>query len=149
MGGKPPFFELWQYTGILLSTADALALRYLRGSEWISVFMRCMGAKVGVNVCFQAVLPCELDLYSFEDGVVISDESVLQGHLLSTEELEFRRTNFRCNSKLLTGASVLCGSTVGEQSSIMPRSLILSGEILEPYSTWRGCPATRFEIETP
>ena len=139
------FFERWCVFGILLSMSNGLILHYLRGTEWICVFMRCLGTKVSTNVFFWTQPPAEMDLYSFEDGTVISSYCVLQGHIVNTGMLEFRNTSLQKFSTLHTGASVLCGSTVCTQSSVMPRSLVLSGEMVEPHSAWRGCPARIFE----
>jgi len=136
-------FELWQQCRALLATADLVLLQRLRGSEWICIVLRAMGATVGANVSLWGHLFPESDLFVFEDGVAMGYKSLTQGHLINQGCLEHRRTNVRSHATVHAGASLLSGAVVGRDASVDAGALVLSGEIVGEGETWAGVPAAR------
>jgi acetyltransferase-like isoleucine patch superfamily enzyme len=113
------------------------------GSFWIILYYRLLGASIGSNVCLYpwgaSPMMTEPDLVTIGDGACIE-----AAHLVAHTNVhgEFRLEEvkigdfctLRDNSRVVSGAEMLEGSTLLEHSLVMP------GEVMPADTCWQGWP---------
>lgn len=105
-------FLRWLIVSGLHLWALYLVLPYLQGSNWIKLYLRIVGAKVGKNVFINTRLINDAYLLTIEDNVVIGGDAVITCHLFE-------------NNMLILGKIVLCeGASIGANSYITPGAVI-------------------------
>jgi len=133
--GSPVFFRWLIYSGLHLWMVK-IVLTFLRGNNWIKIYMRVAGAKVGKETFINT---CEIyDTYLVEigDEVLIGGESFLNCHLFENGFLNLGKitiddgATIGANAYLTPGTRVGKGSTVGMYTYLRRNTDINDGEAL-------------------
>ncbi|MCL2657768.1 MAG: amino acid adenylation domain-containing protein [Betaproteobacteria bacterium] len=116
-------------------------LRYLRGTPWLPVALRMLGAKIGHGVYLDTTDMTEYDCVSIGDHCEVNALAGPQTHLFEDRVMKIDRVNI--GSKVTLGArnTVLYGASIGDGVRTGPLTLVMKGEKLPPASAWAGCPA--------
>jgi hypothetical protein len=118
-------------------------LDFIAGSAWLVYYFRALGSKIGRNVALYPKgadpMMTEPDLVTIEDGACVDDASLI-GHINTRGEFCLNRLHvgkgcvLRCNTRLLSGASMEDGSM------LLEHTLIMSGDTTERNTVWQGWP---------
>lgn len=121
-------------------------MELLGGSQWMVLYFRCLGAKIGKNVCLyhNGGWPkmTEPDLVTIGDGAAIGFCSLIchsnsQGQFEMNPIVVGDYCTLRDRTRLAGGGSMASGSTLLEHTLVMP------GEMVQPGTYWQGWPAIR------
>ena len=83
----------------------------------------------------------ELDLVFMGDRCVVDCASIVC-HLNTQGNFELAKIVIENNCTLRSGSRVQQGVHMEEGSQLLEKSLAMTGEIIEAYSVWQGCPAS-------
>jgi carbonic anhydrase/acetyltransferase-like protein (isoleucine patch superfamily) len=101
-------FLRWLIVSGLHLWALYLVLPFLQGSNWIKIYLRIVGAKIGKNVFINSRIINDAYLLTIEDNVIIGGDAVITCHLFE-------------NGMLVLGRIHLCkGVSIGANSYITP-----------------------------
>jgi non-ribosomal peptide synthetase-like protein len=121
--------------------SDSPITSLFAGTPFRNLMMRAMGMKVGKMVfdCSQSIT--ERTLTEVGDYANLNEGSVLQAH--SLEEGVFKSDYIRMGSfcSIGPGAFVHYGVCMGDHVVLDADSFLMKGEVLAPYTGWRGNPA--------
>jgi len=133
--GSPVFFRWLIYSGLHLWMVK-IVLTFLRGNNWIKIYMRVAGAKVGKETFINT---CEIyDTYMVEIGneVLIGGEAFLNAHLFENGSLNIGKiiigdgATIGANAYLTPGTRIGRGSTVGMYTYLRRNTDVNDGEAL-------------------
>ncbi|KAJ2891879.1 putative peroxisomal-coenzyme A synthetase [Zalerion maritima] len=124
-------------------------LGMLTGTEWIVMYFRLLGAKVGENVCLFAngnpsLMFTEPELVDIGDRVAVDDASVV-AHINTRGKFDLNRLSIGDRAVLRTGSRLLSGATMGKDSCLLEHTLVMGGDVVEDGWTMQGWPADKFE----
>ena len=105
--GSPVFFRWLVYSGLHLWTVN-LILPFLRGNNWIKIYLRIAGAKIGKEVFVNSKHIYDAYLLEIGDKVIIGGEVFLNCHL------------FEDGSLILGRIKLGDGTTVGAKAYLPP-----------------------------
>lgn len=115
--GSPVFFRWLIYSGLHLWLVN-LVLPFLRGNNWIKIYLRAAGAKVGKETFINT---CEIyDAYLLEIGseVLIGGEAFLNCHLFEHGHLNLDRIVVGDGSTIGANAYLTPGTRVGKNGAV-------------------------------
>nr|WP_191907233.1 Pls/PosA family non-ribosomal peptide synthetase [[Ochrobactrum] quorumnocens] len=121
--------------------SDSPITQLFAGTPFRPIILRMLGVKVGKRVYDGGANLTERSLVEIGDDATLNEGSVIQPH--SLEEGAFK-SDFICIGSGCTlgpAAFVHYGVVMGEGSIVDVDSFVMKGEVLEPYSVWRGNPA--------
>lgn len=122
------------------------------GTVFMAWFLRAQGASIGRNVCLfpngADPLPTEPDLLTIEEGTAI-DRAILVCHLNTRGQWELGRVTLGAYTTLQSGSRVMLHGTVEDHARLREHTLVLSGEIVDAESTWRGWPGRPDMLRNP
>jgi len=105
--GSPVFFRWLVYSGLHLWMVN-LILGFLRGNNWIKIYLRISGAKVGKGVFVNSKHIYDAYLLEINDHVLIGGEVFINCHLFE-------------NGNLILGKIIIGeGTTVGARAYLTP-----------------------------
>ncbi|KHN99276.1 AMP-dependent synthetase/ligase [Metarhizium album ARSEF 1941] len=151
---KSPYCQRWQ----LFLSIERLRkhcyrgqgiLGLLTGTNWIVLYFRALGAKIG-NDCALFANGCpnlmftEPDLITLGDRVVVDDASVV-AHINTRGKFDLNRLEIGNRCVLRTGSRLLSGAKMEEDSCLLEHTLIMGGDTVENKWTMQGWPATKFD----
>jgi non-ribosomal peptide synthetase-like protein len=121
--------------------SDSPITRLFAGTPFRPMILRMLGVKVGRRVYDGGAILTERSLVVIGDDVCLNEGSVIQPH--SLEEGAFKSDFIRVGRGCTLGPSAFIhyGVEMGEGSIVDVDSFVMKGEVLEPYSVWRGNPA--------
>jgi non-ribosomal peptide synthetase-like protein len=118
-----------------------------RGTIYISIFFRLMGAKIGKRVYWDSYLVFDLrydvtehDLVTIGDECTLGPVVGLQTHLFEGRIMKTGPITIGNRSTIGLGTIILYDSTIGEDVDILPLSLLMKGEDVQPNSRFGGLP---------
>jgi non-ribosomal peptide synthetase-like protein len=142
--GTHPLWSCWScrwdfnYTALHALALDTVAL--LEGTIWLNAYLRALGVKVGRNVVLYDVSSFCTD----PDMLEIADEATVnclyQAHTFEDRVLKIDRIAIGKRASLGSGALLLYGTTIGEETQVVAHSVVMKGETLEAGHTYAGCP---------
>ena len=111
------------------------------GTPFKNIFSRLEGVRMGKMVFDDGVRWTEYTLMEIGDYANLNALSILWPH--SLEEGVFKSDHIKIGAgcTIHTGCLVHYGVTMGEHVVLEANSYLMKGEILDPYTTWRGNPA--------
>jgi non-ribosomal peptide synthetase-like protein len=146
---RPRIAPLWSpfvwraelVTGLYEGISVALLLDGLRGTPFLAMVLRMMGARIGRRVFLDTTDMTEFDLVHIGDDVAIGDTATLQTHLFEDRVMKMDVVEVGSGCSVGGSAVVLYGGRMGEGSSLDELSLLMKGETLPAGSRWSGIPA--------
>ncbi len=129
--------------------SDSPITRLFAGTPFRPMILRALGVKVGRRVYDGGANLTERSLVEIGDDATMNEGCVIQAH--SLEEGAFKSDHIRIGKgcTLAPAAFVHYGVTMGEGSIADVDCFVMKGEILEPYSIWRGNPAKLYGFVKP
>jgi hypothetical protein len=122
-------------------------LGLLTGTNWIALYFRALGAKVGNDCALFAnghpsLMFTEPDLITLGNRVVIDDASVV-AHINTRGKFDLNRLKIGNRCVLRTGSRLLSGAEMRDDSCLLEHTLIMGGDTVEKNWTMQGWPAER------
>jgi acetyltransferase-like isoleucine patch superfamily enzyme/acyl carrier protein len=123
-------------------------LDLLTGTNWIVLYFRCLGAKIGNDCALFAnghpnVMFTEPDLIALGDRVVVDDASLV-AHINTRGEFDLNHLKVGDRCVLRTGSRLLSGAEMKDDSCLLEHTLIMGGDLVESKCTMQGWPAEKF-----
>ncbi len=115
-------------------------IRWAVGTPLLIVWLRTMGAKIGVGVWCESYWLPEPDLVTLRDGATVERGCVVQTHLFHDRVLSLDEVVIGRGATLCPNSVVLPGATLGRHSTIGPASLVMRGESVPSRTRWIGNP---------
>uniref|UniRef100_A0A0G4G3F4 Uncharacterized protein n=1 Tax=Chromera velia CCMP2878 TaxID=1169474 RepID=A0A0G4G3F4_9ALVE len=116
---------------------------YLGGSEYICMFFRFLGARIGKNVCLYPVgsdpMMTEPDLVTIEDGACVNHAFVVC-HLNSRGRFDLDRVRIGPNATMRAHSRVMAGAVLEEGAVLLERTLAPAGETVDAGAVKQGWP---------
>jgi non-ribosomal peptide synthetase-like protein len=124
--------------------SDSPIMQLFPGTPFKNLILWLAGVKIGRMVYDAGCSITERSLTEIGDYANLNEGSVLQAH--SLEEGVFKSDDIRMGEGCTLGpaAFVHYGVTLGDHVVIDADSFLMKGEVLDPYTTWRGNPAKLF-----
>jgi non-ribosomal peptide synthetase-like protein len=124
--------------------SDSPIMQLFPGTPFKNLILWLAGVKIGRMVYDAGCSITERTLTEIGDYANLNEGSVLQAH--SLEEGVFKSDLIRMGEGCTLGpaAFVHYGVTLGDHVVIDADSFLMKGEVLDPYTTWRGNPAKLF-----
>jgi acetyltransferase-like isoleucine patch superfamily enzyme len=115
--GSPVFFRWLVYSGLHLWTVNII-LPFLRGNNWIKIYLRIAGAKVGKGIFINTKDIYDAYLLEIGDGVLIGGEAFLNCHLYENNHLILDKIIVGEGTTIGANAYLTPGTTIGKNSRI-------------------------------
>ena len=113
-------------------------LRILAGTVLSNIILRRMGCRIGKRTILAAPLQAfDWNAVSFGDDCMIA--GLLQFHTFENMTLKVKRTDIQDGSAVNIGATVMGGSVIEPETTLLPLSLVLK-EMHLPTATYEGSP---------
>jgi carbonic anhydrase/acetyltransferase-like protein (isoleucine patch superfamily) len=125
----------------LYETINAPLISLLRGTPFAAPFLRLLGCKIGKRVFIDTTFFSEFDLVDIEDEAAINLNATMQTHLFEDRvmKMSYLKIGRRCT--VGSGSIVLYDTFMEENSKLGSLSLLMKGEILPSWTSWKGNPA--------
>ena len=136
-------FRVWR-SEAATTTYEALAvpylLEFLRGTPWLPVLLRLLGARIGRRVYLNTTDLTEPDLVSVGDEAMLNEDSGPQTHLFEDRVMKTGTIKIGARTSIGARSIVLYDSEIGHDTTLDPLSLVMKGEVLAPGTQWAGSP---------
>jgi len=143
--GEWPLFSFavigWGTTGALTNWANILFLQHWKGTPFLNLYLRLMGAKVGRRVSINTIHIYDWDLITLDDDCVLGGDCVVQGHLLEGGRMKMRPTRVGKKALVGTSAKVMPGCVVDDLGVLAAGSIMKKGGIVTANAIFGGTPA--------
>jgi len=130
----------WDYFYVAWQVYARFPLSHLEGTLLLPWYLRAMGMQIGRQVVLgggysQVVDP---DMLHFEDGATVCCQ--FQAHTFEDRVLKIDHVRIRRRASVGDAGVLLYGADVGEDTRVLPHSVIMKRERLLPGCTYAGCP---------
>lgn len=115
--GSPVFFRWLIYSGLHLWLIN-LVLPFLRGNNWIKIYLRVAGAKIGKETFINTKEIYDAYLLEIGDEVLIGGEVFLNCHLFEHGHLNLDKITIGDNSTIGAKAYLTPGNRVGKNGAV-------------------------------
>ena len=127
---------------------DLGILTLLTGTNWIVLYFRALGAKIGQDCALFAsgspsLMFTEPDLITLGHRVAIDDASVV-AHINTRGKFDLNRLEIGDRCVLRTGSRLLSGAMMKQDSCLLEHTMVIGGDIVEERCTMQGWPAEKF-----
>jgi non-ribosomal peptide synthetase-like protein len=143
--GEYPLFSWptvgWGTTGALTNWANVLFLQHWKGTPFLNLYLRAMGAKVGRRASINTIHIYDWDLITIGDNAVLGGDCVVQAHLLEGGRMKMRATTIGADALIGTGARVMPGCIVQERGVLAAGSIMKKASVVEANTIYGGAPA--------
>ncbi len=145
--GEDPLWSTFVWRSELVTAmhdylAAPMMLNLLRGTPFLSWYLRAMGTRVGANVYLDSTWITEFDLVEIGANCCIDTDCDLQTHLF--EDRVMKMSHVRLGDGCSVGAFglILYDTRLADDVVVAPLSLVLKGETLPARDgRWVGSPA--------
>ena len=142
---KPLWSTFVWRTELVTATYENLAvpnlLQPLRGTPWISAYLRLLGCKIGRDCFIDTTDVTEHDLVRIGDEVALNEFSGLQTHLFEDRVMKVSSVTVGDRAVIGSYAIVLYDAEIGEDAQLGDLSVVMKGETLPAGTSWEGSPA--------
>lgn len=142
--GEFPLFSWptigWATTGALTNWANILFLQHWKGTPFLNLYLRLMGARIGRRVSINTIHLYEWDLITIEDGAILGGDCMVQGHLLEGGRMKMRPVHIGKNALVGSCARVMPGCTLGDLAMLAAGSIMKKGSTVPANEIWGGTP---------
>jgi len=115
--GSPVFLRWLVYSGLHLWFVN-IVLPFLRGNNWIKIYLRVAGAKIGKEVFINTKDIYDAYLLEIGNTVVIGGEAFLNCHMFEHGHLKLGKIEIGDNSSIGACAYLTPGTRVGKNSAV-------------------------------
>ncbi|MCL2056931.1 MAG: hypothetical protein FWH02_06910 [Oscillospiraceae bacterium] len=115
--GSPVFFRWLVYSGLHLWVVN-LVLAFIRGNNWIKIYLRAAGAKVGKEVFVNTKDLYDAYLLEVEDNVIIGGEAFVNCHLFENGSLILGKITLGEGTVVGANAYLTPGTHTGRNSRV-------------------------------
>jgi acetyltransferase-like isoleucine patch superfamily enzyme len=126
---------------IEVNLAEVLLIKYLGGTNYIAIWFRLLGAKIGARPYIEHAVVTEPDLVTIGDFCTLEKGATLQAHLFQDRIRTCDRVKIGHGCSVGTDSVVLLGAEMQDGSVLSALSLVMRHESLPPHSKWHGSPA--------
>jgi non-ribosomal peptide synthetase-like protein len=116
-------------------------MRYLRGTPWLPLAFRLLGARIGKGVYLDTTDITEFDCVTIGDHSELNALACPQTHLFEDRVMKVDHVIIGERSYIGPRTIVLYSATVGHDAWLGPLTLVMKGESIPPCSAWQGSPA--------
>jgi len=116
-------------------------MRYLRGTPWLPMALRLLGAKIGHGVYMDTTDITEFDCVRIGDHCELNALACPQTHLFEDRVMKIDEVIIGSKSYIGPRTIVLYSARVGSDVRLGPLTLVMKGEHIPQGSAWSGCPA--------
>ena len=134
---------LWSLAGSMQGTIFGLVAQYIVGTPLMPVYLRCLGAKVGKNVFWDASPPRETKALRIGDGAIIEAGAMILPHTVDHGEMTHGTISIGDHAIVSSGVNMQPGSHLGVGASLDCLSLAMKNERFPDHTAWGGTPAMR------
>jgi non-ribosomal peptide synthetase-like protein len=114
---------------------------WFAGTPFKNIFSRLEGVKMGKMVFDDGIRWTEYSLLEIGDYANFNALSVLWPHSLEEGVFKSDRIKLGKGCTLCSGSLTHYGVTMGDHVVLDVNAYLMKGEIMDPYTTWRGNPA--------
>jgi len=118
-------------------------LDHLRGTPFISIFLRALGCKIGKRVFIDTTDITEHDMITIGDDAIINENVALQSHLFEDRIIKIGTLNIGSKCSVGSLSVVLYNTEMKAGSQLGDLSLLMKGETLPENTKWQGLPARK------
>lgn len=126
------------------SFVEMLAVPWLArpatGTAVLTVFLRCLGSRIGRGVWCESYWLPEADLISIGRGGTINRGCVVQTHLFHDRIMQLDTVSVGEGATLGAHCVTLPASSIGAGGTVGPASLVMRGESIPAGTRWQGNP---------
>ena len=115
--GSKQFFRWLVYSGLHLWSVN-IVLPFLRGNNWIKIYLRISGAKIGKQVFINTKHIYDAYLLEIEDNVFVGGDAFVNCHLFEGGSLKLGKIILKQGSSVGACAYLTPGTTAGKDSQI-------------------------------
>src|ERR1043165_3039096 len=142
--GEYPLFSWptvgWGTVGALTNWANIFFLQHWKGTPFLNLYLKAMGAKIGRRVSINTIHVYEWDLMTIEDDAVLGGDCVVQGHILEGGRMKMRPVRIGKKALVGTGAKVMPGCVVADGAVLAAGSIMKKASTLPANEIWGGTP---------
>jgi non-ribosomal peptide synthetase-like protein len=143
-----PFVWLTELVTTLYEYLAAPFLMGLRGTPYLAIFLRLLGAKIGRRTFIDTVDFTEFDLVSIGDDAALNHNCGPQTHLFEDRVMKLGRVEIGARSTIGSGSIVLYDTSVGAEAMVGDLSIVMKGEVVPPGTSWEGSPARPAAVQS-
>ncbi len=136
-------WHVWK-TEAVTSLYEALAvpffLEFLRGTPFLPIFLRWMGAKIGHMTYIDSTDITEFDLVELGDYSAINLDAGPQTHLFEDRIMKIGSVKIGAHTSIGSRTIILFDTDIGGSCRIDALSLVMKGEKIPPHTSWSGIP---------
>jgi non-ribosomal peptide synthetase-like protein len=114
---------------------------FFAGTPMKNIFSRLEGVRLGKKVFDDGIRWTEYSLIEVGDYANFNTLSILWPHSLEEGVFKSDRIKLGVGCSLGSGSLTHYGVTMGDHVVLDVNSYLMKGEIMDPYTTWRGNPA--------
>ncbi len=118
-----------------------LLLSPLRGTPFINLYLRLLGARIGRRVFTDTTDITEFDMVSVGDDAALNEDAGLQTHLFEDRVMKVSTLEVSARASVGSLAIVLYDSRMEAGSVLGDLSVLMKGETLPANTPWEGSPA--------
>ena len=118
-----------------------LLLTPLRGTPFINMYLRLLGARIGRRVFTDTTDMTEFDLVSVGDDAALNEDAGLQTHLFEDRVMKVSALEIGPRASVGSLAIVLYDSRMEAETQLGDLSVLMKGETLPAGTSWEGSPA--------
>lgn len=154
---RPAVLPLWNRfvwcSELVTSTYENLAVplvcELLKGTPFLPMYWRLLGAKFGRRVFCDTTDITEFDMVSVGDDTSLNWECGLQTHLFEDRVMKISTVRVGASCSVGSLAIALYDSEMQEGATLEGLSILMKGETLPPRTSWIGSPARKCRRTTP
>lgn len=120
-----------------------MLLDHLRGTPFVNMCLRLMGAKIGKRVYTDTTDITEHDVVDIGDDAALNDNCGLQTHLFEERIMKVSKVTVGARCTVGALAIVLYDAVMEDDSQLGDLSMLMKGETLPAKTEWEGLPAQR------
>ena len=142
--GEYPLFSWptvgWGTTGALTNWANVMFLVHRKGTPFLNLYLRMMGAKIGRRVSINTIHIYDWDLISIDDDAILGGDCMMQGHLVERGRMKMRPAHVGKKALVGSTARVMPGCVLGDSAVLAAGSIMKKGMSVPPNEIWGGTP---------
>jgi non-ribosomal peptide synthetase-like protein len=144
-------FPLWSpgvwhaefVTDMITTLGGYSFLQSARGTPFLPIIFRLLGATIGRNCYLDTIFITEPDLVTIGDDCCIGDRVTIQTHLFEDRVMRMDSLVIKEGCNIGALSVVLYNTHMGSGVTVAPLSLVMKGESYEMGTSWEGIPAQR------
>ncbi|MFH1812496.1 MAG: DapH/DapD/GlmU-related protein [Pseudomonadota bacterium] len=140
--GEFPFFSfrvvMWALTAQLHDMACFFFLKQIRGTPYLNVYFRMLGARIGRGVIINTTAIGDWDLITIEDEVMVGDDAVILAHVGEKGLLKMAPVHIGKSCTIGRDTAIFPGVTLGEGAVVAAMTVVPKGRHLDAMTVWGG-----------